>query len=71
MKFHKRNFVIKLPFSQAKRLGFYIKGYVFTKEKSTPQPVIEKSNYKSRKKKEKKETIPLKQYGNVFKLDLE
>jgi len=63
--------MIKLPFSQAKRLGFFIKGYVFTKEKSTPQPAIKKSNYKPRKRRVKKETIPLKQYGNVFKLDLE
>ena len=63
--------MIKLPFSQAKRLGFSIKGYVFTKEKSIPQPVIEKSNHKPRKRRVKKETVPLKQYGNVFKLDLE
>jgi len=62
--------MIKLPFSQAKRLGFFIKGYVFTKEKSTPQPMIEKSNYKPRKRKSKKDTVSLKKYGNVFKLDL-
>jgi len=61
--------MIKLPFSQAKRLGFSIKGYVFKKEKSTPQPVIEKSIHKP-KKRVKKDTIPLKQCGNVFRLDL-
>jgi len=62
--------LIKIPISQAKSFGFSIKGYAFTKGKSTPQPVIEKSIHKPKKKRVKKDTIPLKQYGNVFRLDL-
>jgi hypothetical protein len=62
--------LIKLPFSQAKKLGFAVKEYVFLKDKSTPQPVIEKSCYKQKKSKSKKKnTVPLKQQENIFKLD--
>ena len=63
--------MIKIPISQAKRLGYSVKGYVFTKNKATPQPVIEKAKTrKKRVKKEKKETIPLIKEGNVYRLKI-
>ena len=62
--------MIKIPASQAKRLSFSIKGYVFTKEKTTPQPVIGKASPKRKdRKKTKSNTIPLKKEGNIFRLD--
>jgi len=62
--------MIKMSIKNAKRLGFSIKGYVFTKEKNTPQPVIEKTKKRIKKTKNKTETIPFTQKGNVFKLNL-
>jgi len=62
--------MIKISIKDAKRLGFSIQGYVFTKEKKTPQPIIKKAKKRLRRKQIKKRTIPLKQEGNIFKLDL-
>ena len=63
--------MVKIPISQAKRLGYSIKGYVFIKDKATPQPVIEKTKKrKKRIKKEKKETIPFIKEKNVYRLNL-
>lgn len=63
--------MIKIPFSQANKLGYFIQSYVFTKDKKTPQPVISKSKKKKKKKKITKEKkIKLKKEGNIFRLDI-
>ena len=63
---------IKIPFSQAKRLGFVIKGYVFSKEKTTPQPIIAKKDVAKReKKKQKRNIVKLKEEGLIVRLDLD
>ena len=62
---------IKISVNSAKRLGFTIKGYVFTKNKKTPVPILERKTLnKRRKNKNNKEKIKLKKCGIVYKLDL-
>ena len=64
--------MIKMSLSSAKRLGFSIKGYVFIKEKTTLQPVIEKTkNCSCRAHKSGGNKTVFKKKGNVYKLDLE
>jgi hypothetical protein len=62
--------LIRLSVSNAKRLGYSIKGYVFLKDKKTPQPVIEKGKQTGTKRKRNK-SVKLVKSGNVYRLDLE
>jgi hypothetical protein len=61
--------LIRISIASAKRLGYSIKGYVFLKDKKTPQLVIEK-NKKTRTKRKRSKSVKLIKCGNVYKLNL-
>ncbi len=62
--------MIKIPISQAKKLGFSIQGYEFDKNSKVPIPVIKKAQ-KAKKKKRRNKKIEYLIIGNVYKLKLE
>jgi hypothetical protein len=61
--------MIKIPISQAKKLGFSIKGYVFDKNSKVPIPVIQKA--KNSKKRKKRSKMPeYEVIKNVYKIKI-
>jgi len=62
--------MIKMSVSNAKRLGFSIKGYVFDKSSKIPVPVLEKTKKQIKRKKRTENTIPLIEEGIICRLNL-
>ena len=62
---------IKISISNAKRLGYSIKGYVFDNTSKVPIPVIEKTKVRTKRGRVKKENrVELIDCGIVCKLNL-
>ena len=61
--------MIKMSVSNAKRIGFSIKGYVFDKNSKIPVPVIEKAK-KRVKRKRNTNKVELIKKGIIYKLNL-
>ena len=62
--------MIKMSVSNAKRIGFSIKGYVFDKSSKIPVPVIEKAKKRNIRKKRNTNKINLIDEGVICRLNL-